>query len=424
MEEKKNTGTILRRSIIIAAIILAALIAVLFTFTPGRLAEQNYEKGMEALNSGQYEEAIGYLEKSEAADIDELIKAIKHHLEAQEAYEAGDYDNAYDAAGLVPESYPRYDEVRKIYEDSLKRLIDENLRDAKKYFDNEKYIDAYDSLKIVLKYDPENQEALQLKEIYRTKSYEMQDQLDKGGYFLIDNNSIRQREMVNIDEWNAAGYTGKGLTIFHDDTGDTMHSINCAAILQTILPDARILRGTISGTTGKDGAVDAYINCYTTGDTDIPFDEFILKNKVSLINNSTAGGNNDSESSWAIFMRDKIKQYNLACFGSAGNEDKKTNRFYGAFIMVSGVSLKSDNTITDFGAKGDVDFSMFMGYQSGTSYASPFLCGMAGLLRSKNPNITQDQVYQYFKDHSMQLGGEGKTPEYGWGLPILGSPEE
>ncbi len=110
--------------------------------------------------------------------------------------------------------------------------------------------------------------------------------------------------------------------------------------------------------------------------------------------------------------------------GAAGNEGKMTNSFYGAFIMVSGVHLRSDDTISAYRTSEDSDFSMFMGYQSGTSYASPFLCAMAGLLKSKNPDMTQEQIYQYFKDNCIDLGTEGKNPEYGWGLPILGNPDE
>ena len=92
--------------------------------------------------------------------------------------------------------------------------------------------------------------------------------------------------------------------------------------------------------------------------------------------------------------------------------------------MVSGVHLKEDGTIWNYGSIGNIDFSMFMGFQSGTSYASPFLCGMAGMLKSKYPEISQEEVYEYFKNHSQKLGDEGKNTCYGWGLPILGDPDE
>ncbi len=424
MEEKKSKNASNKKTLIIVAIVLITLAAVLLLVMPGVLSEQNYNKGINAINSGDYEEAIQFLEKSNAEGADVLIESVRHHQAAIEAYKKDEYVKAFKEAELVDKSYPLYEEVMELYDKSFTRLISENLEAAKDYFDDKEYVEAYESLKTVLKYDPSNEEAMQLKELYSLKAYEMEAQIEKGGYFVSDSNSIRQREMVNINTWNEAGYTGKGLTVLHDDTGDTMHSLNCAAILQTILPDARILRGSISGISDKNGVADAYVNCYTTNETRVPFDEFIQKYDVSLINNSTADGDGNTESRWAVYMREKIKEYNLVCLGAAGNEGKMTNNFYGAFIMVSGVYLKADGTISGYRTSEDADFSMFMGYQSGTSYASPFLCGIAGLLRSKYPDITQEQVYEYFKNNCMDLGTSGKNPEYGWGLPILGDPAE
>ena len=154
------------------------------------------------------------------------------------------------------------------------------------------------------------------------------------------------------------------------------------------------------------------------------FDDFIKKYNISMINNSTTGGNGDSNSEWSVWMNQKIMEHGLIGFGAAGNNNGITNRFYGSFIMVSGVSLQEDGTILNYGSRGDIDFSMFMGYQGGTSYASPFLCGMAGLLKSKYPDISQEEVYEYFKNHCQKLGDEGKNTDYGWGLPILGDPDD
>lgn len=424
MQGDRNNIKFTKNKVVVASIILIALIVAMLVVIPGIIGEQNYINGVDAINREDYKQAIKYLEKSNTNDAAELIESIKYHLEAIEAYEEHNYKNAFEAARLVSEAYPKYDEVQKLYSDALKKLCEEILNTAKGEFNNGEYIHAYNSLKKVFTYDPNYEEALQLKDLYKERSEVMEAQLEEGGFFLVDSNSIKQREMVNINQWNTAGYTGKGITILHDDTGDTMHSLNCADIIQTILPDARVLRGSISGTTSNEGGVEASVTCYTTGDDDMPFDDFIEKYNVNLINNSTAGSDSDSESRWSSFMREKIEQYNLVCFGAAGNKGKMSNRFYGAFIMVSGVYLKNDGSIMDYGMKGDVDYSMFMGYQSGTSYASPFLCGMAGLLRSKYPDMTQEEIYQYFKDHSMDLGTEGKNPEYGWGLPILGDPEE
>ena len=96
------------------------------------------------------------------------------------------------------------------------------------------------------------------------------------------------------------------------------------------------------------------------------FDDFIIKYNVSQINNSTDGGKNNSDSPMAKYMRGKIKQHNLIGTGAFGNMgDMPTNKFQGAFIMVSGVSLMKDYSFQDYGVSGDAcDFSMFMGFQS------------------------------------------------------------
>jgi hypothetical protein len=78
----------------------------------------------------------------------------------------------------------------------------------------------------------------------------------------------------------------------------------------------------------------------------------------------------------------------------------------------------------------DLNFMSFDGLESdykysttGTSFASPFLLGMVGLLRCKYPGITQDEIYQYFKDHCQDIGEPGKDTRSGWGVPILGDPK-
>ncbi len=416
-----------RKKILLSIIILfftIALISFLYCVKVEINENANFKKGIEALNNDNFEEAINYLENSDTTESAILIESIIHYQKALAAFKDRNFESAYEETKLIPESYPEYDKVAKLQKRSLKHITDEILDTAKEYFAGKEYINANNKLKLVFRYDPNNEEALQLKDIYEEKANEMQAQLEKGGFFLVDSDSIKQREKVNISEWNAAGYTGKGLTIFHDDTGNTEHSINCGNILQTILPDARILRGSIGGTIDKNGVIEAYVTCYTTDDLNMPFDEFIEKYNVTLINNSTASGTTEVNLKWASWMREKMKRYNLIGFGAAGNEGEMTNKYYGAFIMVSGVYLQSDGSISGYRTSEDADFSMFMGYQSGTSYASPFLCGMAGLLRSKDADITQEQVYQYFQIHCMGLGEEGKDPAYGWGLPILGSPTD
>ena len=246
------------------------------------------------------------------------------------------------------------------------------------------------------------------------------------GLFETDAKCIKQREYVNIPAWQNAGYLGEGITIFHDDV-DRVHSECCVDIIQTILPKAKIYSGSIRYRVYDHVVTSCEIECRETGEI-MPLTDFIEKYNISQINNSTGSkASNNLDTPIAVYMRDIISKYNLFCTGSAGNDDEKNNRFKGAFVMVSGVYFFGNtDKICDYGPAWDwVDFSMFMTFQTGTSFSAPFLNGMAGLLRSRyGRDITQDDIYSYFKDHCQHLGTEGKNPEYGWGIPILGDVNE
>ena len=77
---------------------------------------------------------------------------------------------------------------------------------------------------------------------------------------------------------------GEGLTIFHDDLGNTAHNGACVDIIQTILPLAKIYSGGIGGATNKGVVTECNIRCNETGEF-LPFDEFITKYNISQINN-------------------------------------------------------------------------------------------------------------------------------------------
>ena len=103
------------------------------------------------------------------------------------------------------------------------------------------------------------------------------------GLFLTDEKCIRQRQYVNIPQWHEAGYKGKGFTIFHDDVNYT-HSECCVDIIQTILPEARVLSGRIENIQKNNEVTGCNVYCNET-DEILSFDDFITKYDVSQINN-------------------------------------------------------------------------------------------------------------------------------------------
>jgi len=242
------------------------------------------------------------------------------------------------------------------------------------------------------------------------------------GKFLNDPDCVNQMNFVNARAWISAGYTGKGQTVFLDDITDVGHVATSKDIIQSLLPDIRILSGRINFAMKSKVITAVTVDCAET-DEILPFDDFIQKYKVGLINNSTNGGNGTEVLPHAVWMRDKIREHNLIVTGAAGNGNGQptTQRFNGACIVVTSAVLKNGRAVFANKACGqNIDFAIFSGYQSGTSHSAPFLLALAGYLRSKYPDITQEETYRYFKDHSMDVGDHKK---FGWGVPILGVPK-
>lgn len=244
------------------------------------------------------------------------------------------------------------------------------------------------------------------------------------GLYLTDPNCIKEREIVGLPAWDK--YDGEGITIFHSDIYNDGHCAYCKDIHQVILPKARILSGLINHSSNNTGITSCTIKCFETEES-LPFEEFIVKYNVSQINNSTGADDNgdDMQSPLSDYMNKMIAKYNLFCTGAAGNFKGMTNKFQGAFVLVSGINRMADGSWRDYGSPGKpVDFSMFMGYQDGTSFSAPMLNAMGGKLRNRyGRNISQQEIYIYLKNNCKDLGIEGRDPEYGWGLPILPSPD-
>lgn len=74
----------------------------------------------------------------------------------------------------------------------------------------------------------------------------------------------------------------------------------------------------------------------------------------------------------------------------------------------------------DVAAPGDLIASTYLNQQyaslSGTSMASPHVAGLAGLLRSVNPDLSNRDVMQIIENTAFDLGMPGKDFEFGSGL--------
>lgn len=240
----------------------------------------------------------------------------------------------------------------------------------------------------------------------------------------MDKDFEKQIEYVGIPAWHEKGYKGKGITVFMDDVGGN-HVVNTAeVVVKTILPEATVYTGGIEYEIKNDAVESCSIRCDETGES-LPFDEFIKKYNVKLLNNSTDGGNRKDGPN-AVYMAKKIREHNIIMTASAGNGTGRpiNNKYYGAAIIVTGCRLQDDNPVSGRYAEDEgIDFSAFTAGMVGTSFAAPFLLGMIGLLVTRNPNLTQQQAIEYFAAHCEDLGKAGPDSIYGRGLALMGNPE-
>ncbi len=101
--------------------------------------------------------------------------------------------------------------------------------------------------------------------------------------------------------------------------------------------------------------------------------------------------------------------YVVAVGGTDRNDARWAQSNYGGYVdvMAPAVSIYS--------AYHDPAGSATYAYMSGTSMASPFVSGLAGLTFSRDPKLTAAEVIQLITEEAIDLGAPGKDTEYGYG---------
>ncbi|MNI44762.1 Minor extracellular protease Epr precursor [compost metagenome] len=96
----------------------------------------------------------------------------------------------------------------------------------------------------------------------------------------------------------------------------------------------------------------------------------------------------------------------LAVAATDANNEKASFSNYGDYIDVAapGVSIASTYPDSQYAAL------------SGTSMASPHVTALAALIRSTNPLLTNEQVYDLIRKSATDLGDKGKDNYFGYGL--------
>lgn len=233
-----------------------------------------------------------------------------------------------------------------------------------------------------------------------------------------------QLKYDRVKDWHENGITGKGIAVWNIENIQAEHGQMTTIRIKHSAPDAEIINASLEMSYNSKGINYSYARL--SDGTEIETEEFIRTRNIKLITRSVGGGfassNVDSK-----FWNQLKEKYNLIIFNSAGNEGHESREKYkDVGILVGACGLdKNGKPIRDrYSSVGEIDFIDFRGFYSGTSFSAPYLTGKAALLVQKyGHQITQEEVYQYFKDHAEDLDAEGKDNYTGWGLPIMGKTE-
>ena len=125
----------------------------------------------------------------------------------------------------------------------------------------------------------------------------------------------------------------------------------------------------------------------------------VLKNKITLV--AAAGNNNNNSPIFPCAYKGVI------CVGSI-NVDGNISGFsnYGGYVDIL---APGDDILSTIPSSIDSDFFSVKGYdlKNGTSQASPFIAGMAGILKGINPQISEDEIQaRIFKSAKKFNSGE------------------
>ncbi|WP_020615614.1 S8 family peptidase [Paenibacillus daejeonensis] len=134
----------------------------------------------------------------------------------------------------------------------------------------------------------------------------------------------------------------------------------------------------------------------------------------------------------AQFLHDAIRyayDRDVVLIAASGNDNTSRPGYPAAYPEVFAVAatdahearapFSNYGDYIDVAAPGDGIASTYPGSQyaalSGTSMAAPHVAGLAGLIRTKNPLLTNEEVMEVMRSTAKDLGKRGKDEDFGYG---------
>ncbi|NCB42135.1 MAG: hypothetical protein EOM59_05895 [Clostridia bacterium] len=235
-----------------------------------------------------------------------------------------------------------------------------------------------------------------------------------------------QQIYSNLLFWHQMGFTGRDVVIWNMENSRAEHGKMTTIRIKHAAPDADVINASLS--MSYNGKEVKYSHATLDDGTKIETEEFIKTRGIKLITRSVGGGT-ATDTVASRYWNELKDKYNLIFFNSAGNDGSdgaggSLPPDVAIYVAACGLDKHGKPRRDNYSAIGkEVDFIDFRGFYSGTSFAAPYLCGKAALLIHKyGHDMTQDDVYAYFKTHAEDIESAGQDDMSGWGLPIMGDP--
>lgn len=234
-----------------------------------------------------------------------------------------------------------------------------------------------------------------------------------------------ENDFCGITTWHEAGITGKGVNVWNMEAAGRSHGQTTERRIKDAAPDANVITTMVNMIYTPEEIKEESVPYQGTR---YSVEAFIKEFNIKVINISRSGskvaGNALSE-----FWGNLKSKYNLIFCNAVGNEGTgdwggaipyDVAMYIGAANLIKGkLQRASYSSVTD-----ELDFMALTGTWSGTSFASPYVAGMAALLCQVKPTISQEEVYKYFITHSIDMEATGPDEYTGFGLAKMGSIDD
>lgn len=231
-------------------------------------------------------------------------------------------------------------------------------------------------------------------------------------------------EFHKIDRWHKMGLKGKGAKILNLE-GYCQHGKDTYDVIRFLGPEEQIdwVEMGYASKANKLYKFHAFVDETNileydeNGDGELNLEEFKeFINQYDVITVSMSG-------SFPEEVEEAFVDCGAILMSSAGNDGEAgvTGRFKDIGWSVGAIYIKDGQIKKEtYSAIGpEVDFACLHCEKDGTSFSSPALAAICGLIIGRYGKLDQEEMEEVLKKISLDPGEPGYDTWYGWGVPIL-----